>query len=44
MGAPDEVAIKALPTREPELLDVPRAAAMDDPCVLHRVRTGLKNL
>jgi hypothetical protein len=43
-GVPDEAVIKALPTREPEHLDVPPAAAMDDPCVLHRVHTGLKNL
>ena len=33
-----------LPTREPEHLDVPSAAAMDDPHVLHRVHTGLKDL
>jgi hypothetical protein len=33
-----------LPMREPEYLDVPSVAAMDDPCVLHRVHTGLKNL
>jgi anti-sigma regulatory factor (Ser/Thr protein kinase) len=33
-----------LPTREPEHLDVPPVAAMDDPRVLHRVHTGLKNL
>jgi hypothetical protein len=33
-----------LPTREPEHLDVPSAATMDDPHVLHRVHTGLKNL
>jgi anti-sigma regulatory factor (Ser/Thr protein kinase) len=33
-----------LPTREPEHLDVPPVAAMDDPHVLHRVHTGLKNL
>jgi hypothetical protein len=33
-----------LPTREPEHLDVPPAAAMDDPHVLHRVHSGLKNL
>jgi len=33
-----------LPTREPEHLDMPPVAAMDDPRVLHRVHTGLKNL
>jgi anti-sigma regulatory factor (Ser/Thr protein kinase) len=33
-----------LPTREPEHLDVPSVAAMNDPHVLHRVYTGLKNL
>jgi anti-sigma regulatory factor (Ser/Thr protein kinase) len=33
-----------LPTREPEHLDVPPVAALDDPHVLHRVHTGLENL
>jgi anti-sigma regulatory factor (Ser/Thr protein kinase) len=33
-----------LPTREPGHLDMPPAAVMDDPRVLHRVHTGLKNL
>jgi anti-sigma regulatory factor (Ser/Thr protein kinase) len=33
-----------LPTREPEHLDVPSIAAMNDPHVLHRVHTRLKNL
>jgi anti-sigma regulatory factor (Ser/Thr protein kinase) len=33
-----------LPTREPEHLDVPSVTAMDNPHVLHRVHTGLKNL
>jgi anti-sigma regulatory factor (Ser/Thr protein kinase) len=33
-----------LPTREPEHLDVPSIAAMNDPHVLYRVHTGLKNL
>lgn len=33
-----------LPKREPEHLDVPPVTAMDDPRVLHRVHTGLKNL
>jgi hypothetical protein len=33
-----------LPTREPEHLEMPSAAAMDDPHVLRRVHTGLKNL
>jgi anti-sigma regulatory factor (Ser/Thr protein kinase) len=33
-----------LPTREPEYLKVPPVAAMDDPEILHRVCTGLKNL
>jgi hypothetical protein len=33
-----------LPTREPEHLGVPPVAAMNDPHVLHRVHTSLKNL
>ena len=33
-----------LPTREPKHLDVPPVATMDDPHVLRRVHTGLKNL
>ena len=33
-----------LPTREPEHLDMPPVAAMNDPRVLRRVHTGLKNL
>jgi anti-sigma regulatory factor (Ser/Thr protein kinase) len=33
-----------LPTREPEHLDVPPVAAMNDPKILYRVHTGLKNL
>jgi hypothetical protein len=33
-----------LPTREPEHLDVQSVAAMNDPHVLHRVHTGLKDL
>jgi hypothetical protein len=33
-----------LPAREPEQLEVPPAAAMNDPRVLRRVHTGLKNL
>jgi hypothetical protein len=33
-----------LPAREREYRDVPPAAAMNDPRVLHRVHTGLKNL
>ena len=33
-----------LPTREPEHLDVPSVAAMDDPHVLRGVHTRLKNL
>jgi anti-sigma regulatory factor (Ser/Thr protein kinase) len=34
----------SLPTREPEYLDVPSVAAMDNLQILHRVHTGLKNL